>query len=175
MKKRILLLLSFLLLITSITYAAPTALFLSKDKSQLSANSSKETRMENIKFTESILLAPFKDKIQFVSTEAAFKTLSLNNITDFDISERADIISALNGQDVKYVFLMTYKEDTVNPWHTGKPPSVEINLKIIDMVNNKYLINMTVSSSEMTSIRKLVQKDTEPMLQKLIEIIPSLL
>ena len=79
-------------------------------------------------------------------------------IVDITTAERADIVDAFEGEDVDYVVFIEVQpfiaRDKVTFFTVGKDITTTVPLKIIDLVNGKYLYNgkFTEKASDSTMI-----------------------
>ena len=74
-----------------------------------------------------------KTKIRILPTEEYSKLFLLNALTDLSVAERSDIISAMQGSNVKYIVITSLREVFTQ--------YVEIHCRIIDVRKNRYLLN----------------------------------
>lgn len=85
------------------------------------------------------------DKYVYISGEPYIERLNKLGIVDISTAERADIIDAFTGDDVDYVVFVEVQpfvaRDKVTFFTIGKDMTTTVPLKIIDLVNGKYLYN----------------------------------
>ncbi len=126
-----------LFLLSSVTFAAPTAILIVQNKSPYLSNT---YRAEHIQLAENLIKESLKNKVVWVSNESAMQKLLATGITDIEVAERGDIIAALKESTEKYILLVSTNESIF-----GGPMSasinVEIHCRVIDIVSNKYLLN----------------------------------
>lgn len=103
-------------------------------------------------------------------------------IVDITTAERADIIDAFEGEDVDYVVFVEVQpfiaRDKITFFTVGKDITTTVPLKIIDLVNGKYLYNgkFTEKASDSTMIGGIGNKSVAmKALKKIDEQIASVL
>ena len=114
------------------------------------------------------------DKYIYINGEPYIEKLNKVGIVDITTAERADIVDAFEGEDVDYVVFIE-----VQPFFTvGKDITTTVPLKIIDLVNGKYLYNgkFTEKASDSTMIGGIGNKSVAmKALNKINEQITSVL
>ncbi len=85
------------------------------------------------------------DKYQYIDGTPYLERLNKIGIVDIATAERADIVGAFLGDDVDYVVFMELepfiRKDKMTFFTVGKEMTATLPLKIIDLLNNRYLYN----------------------------------
>lgn len=85
------------------------------------------------------------DKFQYIDGAPYAERLNKIGIVDIATAERADIVEAFSGEDIDYVIFLELepfiRKDKMTFFTVGKEMTATVPLKIIDIVNNKYLYN----------------------------------
>ena len=85
------------------------------------------------------------DKYQYIDGAPYLERLSKIGIVDLTTAERADIVAAFSGDDVDYVVFMELepfiRKDKMTFFTIGKEMTATLPLKVIDLLNNRYLYN----------------------------------
>ena len=89
------------------------------------------------------------DKYIYINGEPYIEKLNKVGIVDITTAERADIVDAFEGEDVDYVVFIEVQpfiaRDKVTFFTVGKDITTTVPLKIIDLVNGKYLYKPLVT------------------------------
>ena len=122
------------------------------------------------------------DKYIYINGEPYIEKLNKVGIVDITTAERADIVDAFEGEDVDYVVFIEVQpfiaRDKVTFFTVGKDITTTVPLKIIDLVNGKYLYNgkFTEKASDSTMIGGIGNKSVAmKALNKINEQITSVL
>ena len=122
------------------------------------------------------------DKYIYINGEPYIENLNKVGIVDITTAERADIVDAFEGEDVDYVVFIEVQpfiaRDKVTFFTVGKDITTTVPLKIIDLVNGKYLYNgkFTEKASDSTMIGGIGNKSVAmKALNKINEQITSVL
>ncbi|MCD8359288.1 MAG: hypothetical protein LUC29_00220 [Acidaminococcaceae bacterium] len=122
------------------------------------------------------------DKYIYINGDPYIERLNKVGIVDITTAERADIIDAFEGEDVDYVVFVEVQpfiaRDKITFFTVGKDITTTVSLKIIDLVNGKYLYNgkFTEKASDSTMIGGIGNKSVAmKALKKIDEQIASVL
>ena len=84
-------------------------------------------------------------KYQYIDGTPYLERLNKIGIVDLTTAERADIVEAFSGDDVDYVVFMEIepfiRKDKLTFFTVGKEMTATLPLKVIDLLNNRYLYN----------------------------------
>jgi len=128
--KTIILAMLLIVSISSSAIASPDTLVITLNKSSLDSDGK---YVEDSLYVDSLIKESIKNKINILSPESYTKRFSDYHITDLSVAERNDIVLALRDSSVKYVI--------VSSLHEVFSQYVEIHCRVIDVKNNKYLLN----------------------------------
>ena len=85
------------------------------------------------------------DKFQYIDGAPYAERLNKIGIVDIASAERADIVNAFSGENIDYVIFLELqpfiRKDKVTFFTIGKEMTATVPLKVIDLVNNRYLYN----------------------------------
>lgn len=122
------------------------------------------------------------DKYIYIDGEPYIERLNKVGIVDLTTAERADIIDAFEGDGVEYVVFLEVQpfvaRDRVTFFTVGKDITAVVPLKVIDLVNKKYLYNgkFTEKASDSSMIGGIGNKSVAmKALNKINEQIASVL
>lgn len=122
------------------------------------------------------------DKYIYINGEPYIEKLNKVGIVDITTAERADIVDAFEGEDVDYVVFIEVQpfvaRDKITFFTVGKDITTTVPLKIIDLINGKYLYNgkFTEKASDSTMIGGIGNKSVAmKALNKINEQITSVL
>ena len=109
--------------------AAPESLVITLNKSSLTI----DKYAEDTQYVDELIKEVVKSKIKILPSEEYLKILNSNALTDMSVAERGDIVSTMQGTNVKYIITTSLREVFTQ--------YVEIHCRVIDVRKNKYILN----------------------------------
>ena len=162
---RILASVMILLCLSSPVLAAPSVLTITQSKVSALGHRFEDKAKGDVAFVLDLIKERLNGKAILVVDDSAIGALSTSGISDISVAERADILAATKEFKSKYIMLVSLKESWDYTSLMTPNVTADIQCRIIDVANNKYLINSSEKMTDTTSsARKVIRKTIVPIL-----------
>lgn len=168
--KKLIFIAILILMVSSICFATPSIAVYQQNRLESMGSKFNEKANEDGSYLLDLIKNKLAGKAEIkISSELNFM-LKAARINDIGIAERSDILTATKGLKEKYIMLLSLREDSAYTFFNTNL-TTDIQCRIIDVAENRYLLNMSEKTTDTTSsFRKVIKKTVNPILAEIDKI-----